>query len=557
MPKMPKKRGLKSKDSDSSGGTVIVGGFASSTGRGLRKNRDRHGVIEELTDGEQTDADVVVERVDAEQKDNSDEMQAETKEDEEEPRLAVATALTQADLEDEIRRQIMEDAVVGVAVREVPVGSPPSFEGKDESVQDKTLCGFPRRKVVYVALCIAIVVLIGIVLGLALSRSSDRNDESTQQSVSSQTISFPANSNMPSEMPSDSPTRIPSHRPSSRPSTNPSSAPSTNPSSSSPSMNPTALETVSYTQSFLAPNRNANPNFNHLERFGATPAGESSIHKISQIQVYATTVCVTNNDCSLPTATVLSLATTYVLTDCTTSRQTNGAYTGDGRSPKGVINLKSNQYITKIEMLTDRWPIHIRICTSDNECFGPFGSSLDQEPNTFFESPSGSVIHSFYGYSGSWLDHLGVYYEHGVRQTVCATLTSVTVKPEVTSFVLINVDDNSDIRTLESGNDTVYFYNNSTDGPTQLSIRAATNPSSRVTVKFYENGINTQTENAAPYALNGDTNEGTIYGAVSNLVTVQDDLVIKAVPSLHGETAEGISLEVTLSIRSGDSSRWP
>ena len=82
--------------------------------------------------------------------------------------------------------------------------------------------------------------------------------------------------------------------------------------------------------------------------------------------------------------------------------------------PAGIINLKSDQYITRIKVLTERWPAHVTICIaspeSEEECFGPYGDFLETEPNVVFEQ-SGSKIHSFFGYSGSWLDRIGVYYE--------------------------------------------------------------------------------------------------------------------------------------------------
>ena len=198
---------------------------------------------------------------------------------------------------------------------------------------------------------------------------------------------------------------------SSRPTDSPSSTPTTGAPTHTPSSNPTNLPTcdiVSYSPSDIAPP--GDPNFDHFIDFGYGPDDESNIRNISQIRIYTTVVCVTNNDCSLPTATVISLVTTYVLRDCSTSVKTNGAYTDGGRTPAGIVTLRSDQYINRIELFSERWITHIKICTTGGECFGPFGTNLEEEPNTIFEEP-GSVIKALFGFSGSWLDRIGVHFE--------------------------------------------------------------------------------------------------------------------------------------------------
>lgn len=73
----------------------------------------------------------------------------------------------------------------------------------------------------------------------------------------------------------------------------------------------------------------------------------------------------------------------------------------------------------------------------------------------------------------------------------------------VTSFVLVDADTDADIRTLTDG-DIVDLAGLSA---TALSIRAETSPATTGSVRFdFAGTTNYQTENNAPYALNGDSN---------------------------------------------------
>ncbi len=106
--------------------------------------------------------------------------------------------------------------------------------------------------------------------------------------------------------------------------------------------------------------------------------------------------------------------TTYVLNDCTTS-----LYIGEEHSPQSIY-LLSGVYITRIELFTETYITQMKICTSSGECHGPYGSSFESEPTTVFEK-NNSVIKAFYGYSGSWLDAKGVYYEDaGASTNTCS-----------------------------------------------------------------------------------------------------------------------------------------
>jgi hypothetical protein len=196
-----------------------------------------------------------------------------------------------------------------------------------------------------------------------------------------------------------------------------------------PTESPTVTEVFYYPKSPVKPE--GETNFDHLLFVGYTALDESNIDKITQIQIFTTVACVTNNDCSQPTKTVLSLVFTYLLLNGETKSITNGAYTEDGRVPDHIVNIQSDVFIYGIELLTETWVTHLKICTTDGECFGPFGSSLEVEPNVIFSYDNNAtvgcvggtnttttttsdgmmVIKAFYGFSGSWVDRLGVYYE--------------------------------------------------------------------------------------------------------------------------------------------------
>ncbi len=169
-----------------------------------------------------------------------------------------------------------------------------------------------------------------------------------------------------------------------------------------------------YTQSEIAPN--SNKTFDHLEFYGFLPTNQSNIDKIRQIRIYTNVICPSDDDCP---GTVISLVTTYVLNNCTITPETNGFLVESGNLEE-VINLQSDVYVTRIELFTQRFVTHMRICTSLNECYGPYGSMTDMPPTTVFEKEN-SVIKALYGYSGSWLDAMGVYYEDvGVSESTCS-----------------------------------------------------------------------------------------------------------------------------------------
>jgi Jacalin-like lectin domain len=163
-----------------------------------------------------------------------------------------------------------------------------------------------------------------------------------------------------------------------------------------------------YTQSIIVPNMTTN--FDHMQEFGYSPNNSSRMDKMSQIKVFRTDVCLGTNGTCAPTRLVLSLVVTYFLCDGSVFVKTQGAYTD--RNPFGTINFRNDTYITRIELSADeKYIIGIKICTTNEGCYGPYGDLPELEPNTtIFEMPN-STIKAFYGYSGSWVDALGVYYE--------------------------------------------------------------------------------------------------------------------------------------------------
>ncbi|WP_113923014.1 LamG-like jellyroll fold domain-containing protein [Cognataquiflexum aquatile] len=88
--------------------------------------------------------------------------------------------------------------------------------------------------------------------------------------------------------------------------------------------------------------------------------------------------------------------------------------------------------------------------------------------------------------------------------TASVTITQNTPNLSITSFVLINAGNNSELQTLINGT----LLLSSQVGNLSLAIRVNTNPTTVGSVFFSLSGpINaTRTENGAPYALFGDTN---------------------------------------------------
>ena len=146
--------------------------------------------------------------------------------------------------------------------------------------------------------------------------------------------------------------------------------------------------------------------FDHLAEFDYLESGESLIDKITQIDVYVTdSVCV-NYECTLPTASVLSLRVTYALLNCTTQSRTQGGYYTDGnRSRVQSMTFPPGVFLTAIEFNFD----YVAICDSHGFCIavGPYNGT---EPSTVFVQ-SNFVIKAFFGSSGSWLDKVGVTIE--------------------------------------------------------------------------------------------------------------------------------------------------
>jgi len=146
--------------------------------------------------------------------------------------------------------------------------------------------------------------------------------------------------------------------------------------------------------------------FDHLQSFGYLQSDESRIDKITQLRVYVTNVCATNNDCNLPKAAVLSLAVSYGMNDCSTiESRTQGAYTDGLYTPRATLNFPRGVYLTRMEFTSE----YVTICDSTMHCtqIGPYNGT---EPNMVFEM-NNSAIKAFHGMSGSWVDAVGVYYE--------------------------------------------------------------------------------------------------------------------------------------------------
>ncbi len=82
--------------------------------------------------------------------------------------------------------------------------------------------------------------------------------------------------------------------------------------------------------------------FDHLQDFGFLAFDESTIVKIQHVQVFTFV---------LGTTPIISLVTMYQLKNTTLSDKTNGIYLSN---PPAVISLSSGEYITKIELCSER-----------------------------------------------------------------------------------------------------------------------------------------------------------------------------------------------------------
>ena len=142
--------------------------------------------------------------------------------------------------------------------------------------------------------------------------------------------------------------------------------------------------------------------FSHFDDFGLGEDNASNIDKISQIRLYVINYC-----CSF--GKNISLKTTYILGDGSTSTKTNGAHTSG--SPTGIVDLQNEEYISSIEVLWETYVSHMKICTTSGQCYGPFGHSFEVPANVNFDAPSGGIIKALHGKSGSWVDAIGVHYE--------------------------------------------------------------------------------------------------------------------------------------------------
>jgi hypothetical protein len=142
----------------------------------------------------------------------------------------------------------------------------------------------------------------------------------------------------------------------------------------------------------------------------------------------------------------------------------------------------------------------------------------------------------------------------GASSSANATVTvtaSNTTGQTVTTFTLINADNNQDIRTLTNGD--VLDYSKL---PTRnLNIRANTNPTTVGSVVFSHNG-KLKNENAGPYALAGDnvTSSGVNYNALNPALAVgSHTLTATPFTSANGGGTRGNALTVSFSVTEGTS----
>ncbi len=152
---------------------------------------------------------------------------------------------------------------------------------------------------------------------------------------------------------------------------------------------------------------------------------------------------------------------------------------------------------------------------------------------------------------GTYVFRLTVKNSAGATATSEATVTvnGATASHAVTSFTLINADNNRDIATLSNG----YVINYATLGTRNIAIRANTNPGTVGSVILDLNGVK-KTENGAPYTFAGDnaTSTGINYNALSPVLAAGTHR-LSATPysSASGAGTAGTALNISFSVVDG------
>jgi len=109
----------------------------------------------------------------------------------------------------------------------------------------------------------------------------------------------------------------------------------------------------------------------------------------------------------------------------------------------------------------------------------------------------------------------------------------------IAGFTLVNAQTNTDLFALSDGQ----VINLASLSTTQLNIRANTSPATVGSVRFYENGTLSRTENVAPYALKGDQ-AGNYYGYTPPVGT----LVLQAIPYAGNNGSGNVGAALTINI---------
>ncbi len=278
--------------------------------------------------------------------------------------------------------------VTHLLVADVGYVSPATLAIREDDSEREN--GIARRKLMFVAKVGFVVIFVAIAVAIAVALENKRDASSTTNT--SQIFTPGASANL---------TDIGSTNPTNSPTTNPSDMLTASPTGS----------LFNYKRSNVYPAYN--PNFDHLKEHGFSASSQSMINKIREIQVFLI-VGTKPSHGSLP---AICLTTTYLLNDCTTLTETNGCvdrnYTADG-----VIVLENDTYITSIELFNERYVSDMKICTSSGRCHGWYRSTTG---STVVFNETDSVIKAFYGFSGLWLDALGVYYEDaGASTNTCS-----------------------------------------------------------------------------------------------------------------------------------------
>jgi hypothetical protein len=129
------------------------------------------------------------------------------------------------------------------------------------------------------------------------------------------------------------------------------------------------------------------------------------------------------------------------------------------------------------------------------------------------------------------------------------TVNGGTTTHRVTSFTLVNADNNRDIATLSNN----YVIDYATIGTRNIAIRANTNPGTVGSVVFTLNGTN-RTDNAAPYSYSGDApaTTGTNYSALSPVLAVGTHRIsANAFSATNGGGTAGTAFSISFSVADG------